>query len=171
MRTPGGWPPWMAALLGSSQDGESENGGGTSRTVGGVDLTRKVLSFVAFFAPAKKVTRHRRKPSSPRIVAPTRSTPFALSGEVLSFADPKESTQRKWPTREFKNAHEKPVLRVSHLDCDRSPSKTQKPNNRNQRHVHQPCRAWKSRMNPTNACTPCSGIALYSDARMPPTAL
>ena len=47
-------------------DGLSENGDDTSRPLSGFDLTRKVLSLVTFFAPAKKVTRRKAKALSSR---------------------------------------------------------------------------------------------------------
>lgn len=46
-----------------AMDGESENGDGTAHSLSGFDVTRKVLSLVTFFAPAKKVTRRQAKAS------------------------------------------------------------------------------------------------------------
>ncbi len=72
--------------------------------VSGFDLTRQVLSFGYFsLHQQRKVTR----PSGRKLLtlmwsfrsrAKSRSKAFALTGELLSFAGPKESSQRKGPS-------------------------------------------------------------------------
>jgi hypothetical protein len=90
----------MAAVFGPSQDGSSENADATSGGVGVFDFTRKVLSLVTFFAPAKKVTRLQAKAFD--LLLRKRKgqdqARFALSREFISFAGPKETNQRKGPS-------------------------------------------------------------------------
>ena len=74
-----------------------------------LDLTRKVLSFGYFSLHQQgKVTRREAKAlasgAGSHSSARQGQERFALTGEVLSFAGPKESTQRKRPPREIKIA-------------------------------------------------------------------
>jgi hypothetical protein len=87
----------MAAVFGSRQDAESENADATRTLVQA--LCRLVLSLVTFFAPAKKVTRLQAKAFDfCSVKKRTRSNPFALTREFISFAGPKETNQRKGPS-------------------------------------------------------------------------
>ncbi|WP_242104665.1 hypothetical protein [Lysobacter sp. M2-1] len=80
-------------------DGLSENGDGTTRALSDFDFTRKVLSFGYFsLHQQRKVTRRKAKAFDLPSVSEQDQTRFALAGEVLSFAGPKESTQRKRPS-------------------------------------------------------------------------
>jgi hypothetical protein len=92
----------MAAVFGSSQDGESENTDATRTLVQA--LCGLVLSLVTFFAPAKKVTRLQAKAFDFSLgIGRSRSTPFALTREFISFAGPKETNQRKGPSPTKRN--------------------------------------------------------------------
>ncbi len=102
-----------------AMDGLSENGDDTTRALSDFDFTRKVLSFGYFSLLAttwlalragsavrafgavhqqRKVTRRKAKAFDLPSVSEQDQTRFALAGEVLSFAGPKESTQRKRPS-------------------------------------------------------------------------
>jgi len=60
IRKPEGRRPWMAAGLGPSQDGEYETHHSAANALCGVDVTRKLLSLLTFFAAALRRRRERR---------------------------------------------------------------------------------------------------------------
>jgi hypothetical protein len=93
-------------------DGESENFLVTTNGLSGFDVTRKVLSFGYFsLHQQRKVTRRKAKAldlecgfqKDDRHVTnalqhQSEGQRLSPAGEVLSFAGPKESTQRKRPS-------------------------------------------------------------------------
>jgi hypothetical protein len=93
----------MAAVFGSSQDGESENTDATRTLIQA--FCGLVLSLVTFFASAKKVTRLQAKAFdlSSQKNEGQGQTHFALTREFISFAGPKETNQRKGPSPTKRN--------------------------------------------------------------------
>jgi hypothetical protein len=105
-RTPGGRPPWMAAVFRSSQ-GMASRKMPTQLHARASGLSGRVLSFGYFsLHQQRKVTRRQAKAfdfchgSAAAAVGGKHQSQhrFALSREFISFAGPKETNQRKGPS-------------------------------------------------------------------------